>query len=242
MGSENSEELKVVPPARQWKQLLGSRCWASSPKLPHNLGSRERGDSSPLPCSHETWPVELPLPWGPQYQRDVELLERVQRGPQRTSKGWSIELCVLGDSKAGEVSPGLLEAFAEDSTALLSLYFHPLMFVVSGSVLAQQNQRLLGVGGELDLCPLGEGERREPLPRRGAPGSSFSSGATKSLDFIFSRHQVSLYLDLLHPGWIFAGEYKTLGMTITGWLFGMINSAVLGTLNWGEHLIFSTNT
>lgn len=96
------------------------------------------------------------------------------------------------------------------------------------------------MGEELDLCPLGEGERREPLPRSGGAGTS--SGATKPLDVAFSCHQVSLYLDLLYLGWIFAEGYKTLGMTITGWLFGTINSAVLGTLNRGEHFIFSTNT
>lgn len=52
-----------------------------------------------------------------------------------------LEPCVLGDSKAGEESPGLLAAFAEGSTALLSLSFHPLVFIVPGSVLAQQSWR-----------------------------------------------------------------------------------------------------
>lgn len=81
-------------------------------------------------------------------------------------------------------------------------------------------------GRRARFVSLREGEKREPLPRSGGPGTSFSSGATKPLGFVFSHHQVSLYLDLLHLGWIFAEEYKTLGMTITGWLFGMINSAV----------------
>lgn len=110
----------------------------------------------------------------------------------------STEHCVLVTAKQERK----VQVFWKHLLRAPQLCFHcPCILSCSLSLLcagSAEPGRLLGVGGELDLCPLGEGERREPLPRSGGPDTSFSSGATKPRDFIFSHHQVSFYLSLLH--------------------------------------------
>lgn len=66
---------------------------------PHELQERER--ILPLCSTVKIHPEHCIQLWGPQYMKNMDLPEQVQRRPQRGSEGWSISAMKTGLRELG---------------------------------------------------------------------------------------------------------------------------------------------